>query len=97
MKVQNRKKEKSSIYGYLLSAAAMAAVIAISAGAMISFAGRTGSREEETLKKRLPGLRSSVMPLRGVIRPAWNIWKRITGYRLTAKNTMCFMMALHPM
>ena len=47
MKVQNRKKEKSSIYGYLLSAAAMAAVIAISAGAMISFAGRTGSREEE--------------------------------------------------
>ena len=51
MKVQNRKKEKSSIYGYLLSAAAMAAVIAISAGAMISFAGRTGSREEETLKK----------------------------------------------
>ena len=51
MKVQNRKKEKSSIYGYLLSAAAMAAAVTIFAGAVISFAGRTGSREEETLKK----------------------------------------------
>ena len=45
MKVQNRKKEKSSIYGYLLSAAAMAAAVTIFAGAVISFAGRTGSRE----------------------------------------------------
>ena len=97
MKVQNRKKEKSSIYGYLLSAAAMAAVIAISAGAMISFAGRTGSREEETLKKAVTRASVQCYAIEGRIRPAWNIWKRITGYRLTAKNTMCFMMALHPM
>lgn len=51
MKVQNRKKEKNGVYGYLISVAAMAAAVAVFAFAMMNFAGRTGSREEETLKK----------------------------------------------
>lgn len=51
MKVQGRKKEKNSVYGYLLSLAAMGAAVAVFAVAMLSFSGRTGNREEETLKK----------------------------------------------
>ena len=96
MKVKSEKKEKSQALGYILSLAAMAAMVALFAAAVLNFSGRTGAREEETLRKG-QGLRSSARPLRAVIRPAWNIWRRITRSRLTERNTMCFTMVSRPM
>lgn len=97
MKVKSEKKEKSQALGYILSLAAMAAMVALFAAAVLNFSGRTGAREEETLRKAVARLRSSAMPLRAVIRPAWNIWRRITRSRLTERNTMCFTMVSRPM
>lgn len=51
MKVKSEKKEKSQALGYILSLAAMAAMVALFAAAMLNFSGRTGAREEETLRK----------------------------------------------
>ena len=38
----------------------------------------------------------NLMPLKEDIRQVWNIWKKITGSRLTMINTMCFMTDLLP-
>ena len=46
-----QKKEKSQALGYILSLAAMAAMVALFAAAVLNFSGRTGAREEETLRK----------------------------------------------
>jgi CDP-diacylglycerol pyrophosphatase len=51
MKVKSEKKEKSQALGYILSLAAMAAMVALFAAAVLNFSGRTGAREEETLRK----------------------------------------------
>ena len=51
MKVKSQKKEKNQALGYILSLAAMAAVVAVFAAAVLNFSGRTGAREEETLRK----------------------------------------------
>lgn len=48
MKVKSEKKEKSQALGYILSLAAM---VALFAAAVLNFSGRTGAREEETLRK----------------------------------------------
>ena len=50
MKVKSEKKEKSQALGYILSLAAMAAMVALFAAAVLNFSGRTGAREE-TLRK----------------------------------------------
>ena len=90
MKVQNRKKEKSSIYGYLLSAAAMAAVIAISAGAMISFAGRTGSREEENLKKAVTRASVQCYAIEGRYPPSVEYLEENYGVHINRKKYNVF-------
>ena len=90
MKVQNRKKEKSSIYGYLLSAAAMAAVIAIAAGAMISFAGRTGSREEETLKKAVTRASVQCYAIEGRYPPSVEYLEENYGVQINRKKYNVF-------
>ena len=51
MKVKSEKKEKSQALGYILSLAALAAMVALFAAAVLNFSGRTGAREEETLRK----------------------------------------------
>ena len=66
MKVKSEKKEKSQALGYILSLAAMAAMVGLfkasmrsafvksaqtSFAAVLNFSGRTGAREEETLRK----------------------------------------------
>ena len=51
MKVKSQKKEKNQTLGYILSLTAMAAVVAVFAAAVLNFSGRTGAREEETLRK----------------------------------------------
>ena len=51
MKVEARKKGKNQILGYFLSVAVMLALISTFAAAVLSFSGKTRSREEETLKK----------------------------------------------
>lgn len=51
MKVEGKKREKSPVIGYVLSLAASLVLIAVFAVVMSSFAGRTGQREEETLRK----------------------------------------------
>ena len=51
MKVKSEKKEKSQALGYILSLAAMAAMVALFAAAVLNFSGRTGAREEEPLRK----------------------------------------------
>ena len=51
MKVKSEKKEKSQALGYILSLAARAAMVALFAAAVLNFSGRTGAREEETLRK----------------------------------------------
>ena len=45
MKVKSQKKEKNQALGYILSLAAMAAVVAVFAAAVLNFSGRTGARE----------------------------------------------------
>lgn len=54
MKVKSQKKEKNQALGYILSLAAMAAVVAVFAAAVLNFSGRTGAREEETLRLLYP-------------------------------------------
>ena len=44
MKVKSEKKEKSQALGYILSLAAMAAMVALFAAAVLNFSGRTGAR-----------------------------------------------------
>lgn len=51
MKVKSRRREKNQVLGYVLSLAAMLALVAVFAVGVLNFSGRTGAREEDTLKK----------------------------------------------
>lgn len=55
MRVEGRssKKDEHTLRGYVLSGAAMALMIGIFAALSLQFAGRTGAREEDTLKKAI--------------------------------------------
>lgn len=97
MKVKSQKKEKNQALGYILSLAAMAAVVAVFAAAVLNFQGGQAQGRRRLSGRQWQGLRSSAMPLRAVILPAWDIWRRIMRSRLTGRNTMCFTMVLHPM
>ncbi len=49
MRVERKKREKSPVAGYLLSVAACLLMVAAFAAAALSFAGKAGAKEEETL------------------------------------------------
>ena len=55
MRIQREtaKEEKRDLRGYLLSAAAMAAAVALFGVFSLGFAGRTGEKDQETLRKAI--------------------------------------------
>ena len=81
MRVQRKERNTAKSVGFLGSAVFFLGIMGAFAAGALSFSGK-------------PGHQCSAMPSRDGILPVWNIWKRITAYRLTGKDIMYFMRAL---
>lgn len=90
MKVQGRKKEKRAVCGYIVSLTAMAAAVAVFAGAVISFAGRTGSREEDTLKKAVTRASVQCYAIEGRYPPSVEYLEENYGIQIDRKKYNVF-------
>lgn len=90
MKVNSRKKEKNSVYGYILSLAAMLAAVAVFAVVMLNFAGRTGGREEETLKKAVTRASVQCYAIEGRYPPSVEYLEENYGVQINRKKYNVF-------
>ena len=68
----------------------MAAAVAIFAGAVISFAGRTGSREEETLKKAVTRASVQCYAIEGRYPPSVEYLEENYGVQINRKKYNVF-------
>lgn len=96
IRVSKVKEDKGELRGLLLSFLLLLAAVAAFGTGSLGFLNRTVKGVRKHCVKPLQGAAYSVMPLKEDIRQVWNIWKKITGSRLTMINTMCFMTDLLP-
>lgn len=88
MRVKERegKKEGRVLRGYLLSAAAMILVIGLFAGFSLQFAGRTGAREEDTLKKAITRASVQCYAIEGRYPPSVEYLEENYGIQINRKK-----------
>lgn len=96
IRVSKVKEDKGELRGLLLSFLLLLAAVAAFGTGSLGFLNRTGERSQETLRKAIARGCVQCYAIEGSIRQVWNIWKKITGSRLTMINTMCFMTDLLP-
>ena len=90
MKVQDTKKEKNTVYGYLLSLTAMAVAVAVFAIVTMNFAGRTGGREEENLKKAVTRASVQCYAIEGRYPPSVEYLEENYGVQINRKKYNVF-------
>ena len=90
MKVRDTKKEKNTVYGYLLSLTAMAVAVAVFAIVTMNFVGRTGGREEETLKKAVTRASVQCYAIEGRYPPSVEYLEENYGVQINRKKYNVF-------
>ena len=90
MKVKSQKKEKNQTLGYILSLTAMAAVVAVFAAAVLNFSGRTGAREEETLRKAVARASVQCYAIEGRYPPSVEYLEENYGVQINRKKYNVF-------
>lgn len=90
MKVKSRKREKKLASGYGLSLAAMLALVAVFAMAVLNFSGRTGAREEETLKKAVARASVQCYAIEGRYPPSVEYLEENYGIQINRKKYNIF-------
>lgn len=90
MKVKSQNKEKNQVLGYVLSLAAMTALVAVFAAAVVNFSGRTGAREEETLKKAVTRASVQCYAIEGRYPPSVDYLEENYGIQINRKKYNVF-------
>lgn len=90
MKVKSQKKEYKQALGYVLSLAAMLALVAVFAMAVLSFSGRTGAREEDTLKKAVTRASVQCYAIEGRYPPSVDYLEENYGIQINRKKYNVF-------
>lgn len=90
MKVDGKKKEMSPVIGYVFSLAAGLVLIAVFAVVMLNFAGRTGQREEETLKKAVTRASVQCYAIEGRYPPSVEYLEENYGIQINRKKYNVF-------
>lgn len=90
MKVKVNKKGKGILRSYIVSLAAMGAALAVFSIAVGSFAGRTGGREEETLRKAVTRATVSCYAIEGRYPPSVEYLEENYGVQIDRKKYSVF-------
>lgn len=90
MKVKSQEREKNHVLGYIVSLAAMLALVAVFAGAVLNFSGRTGAHEDETLKKAVTRASVQCYAIEGRYPPSVEYLEENYGIQINRKKYNVF-------
>lgn len=90
MKGRSRKRERSPIYGYLLSVAVMLALIGAFAIGILHFSGKAGAREDEALRKAVVRATVQCYAIEGRYPPSVDYLEENYGIQIDRKKYNVF-------